>query len=222
MRLRVDLHAHPFEALGVSRPDAITAEHVVQIVEAARANGLNSLAVTEHSGLHWGLRAKELVNELGLDFTILPGEEAWAYPVEVVRIVLPSGRIFRCLAHPGAPADFRGVLPGLAPYLHAIELRNAVHDWHLDQRTIRAVAAEYGLLLLENSDAHEIHRVGCYANDVTMDLLEERATRGLVGLAESRPHLSDTPVKTSVAVAVAEYEPVALWPTPPMSSGSHR
>lgn len=172
---RQDLHTHPLEAIGVSAAADVTEEHIRRIDNTAAAMGLDVVAVTEHNGWALGETACRISDDIGTTVLFLPGQEWWFFPVEVVEVRLPSSNVFRFLAHPGAPADFRGVFRWLRPWLHGIEVINCSHQWHMNEASLRELAEEEGLLTVHSSDAHELATLGKAATNVSVAELEERA-----------------------------------------------
>lgn len=169
----LDLHNHPFEAMGVARASDITAEHLYRIDAAAVAAGVSVVAVTEHGGWACGDRAAEIAAELGdLQTVILSGQEDWCFPVEVVEVRLPSGAVFRFLSHPGMPAPFEPVWERLLPGLHGIEVDNTVHRWHLNVDELIRLAQDHNLLPVCTSDAHDLADLGRLPIESTLEDLE--------------------------------------------------
>ncbi|MEW6033397.1 MAG: PHP domain-containing protein [Chloroflexota bacterium] len=177
MKLKLDLHTHPYEATGIREPDVGLATEIVTAIKACRLDGI---AVTEHEDSEFGYKLKYLVERHFPDqVVIIPGREVVVSELgfaEVVELYLPSGVVFRFLAHPSYPYPDQ-FAAGLSS-LHGIELRNGLHDRQLDCEKIRAMAGEYGLLLLENSDAHRLRDIGLFYNEVDLDELASRAVAG--------------------------------------------
>lgn len=163
----MDLHTHPFEAMGIANVGQITVESVERILAQVLAAGLDGIAITEHAGMEFGLRAREIAEkELKTDLVILPGEEVWYYPLEIVQILLPDGEYLRFVAHPGAPGACQRAVPKLADILAGIEISNTVHDWHIDEGMVRDLAERHDLMLFRNSDAHDLADIGTRFNEV--------------------------------------------------------
>ena len=169
----LDLHNHPFEAMGVARASDITEEHLYRLDAAAVAAGLGLVAVTEHGGWSCGIRAAEIAAELGdLQTIILPGQEDWCFPVEVVEVRLLSGAVFRFLSHPGMPAPFEPVWDRVHPGLHGIEVDNTAHRWHLDVNELTRLARDHDLMPIRTSDAHDLADLGRLPTEGTLEELE--------------------------------------------------
>ncbi len=169
---KLDLHTHVYEATGCKEP---TPEIVLMVVDIARRTGLDGMAITEHNDPEYGFRFEAIAREtLGDDpFIIIPGQEKDEYSKnrQIVELYLPGDVTFRFLAHPGYPW---GSLEGVLPDLHGIELRNSVHDWHIETRKVWRIAQEWNLLLIGVSDAHHLHQIGKYYTRITMDDLYDR------------------------------------------------
>ena len=169
MKLKLDLHTHCLEATGMVRP---TEDVVRRIVERARARGLDGLAVTEHWNKDYGFRVREMARELyGDGVLIIPGHEIARGGREIVELFLDERLIFRFIAHPRDRHSFDGGFEGI----HGIEIQNGLHYYEIDRQRVRAAAEEHGLLLLENSDAHELNDIGCYHNEIEWEDLARRA-----------------------------------------------
>jgi hypothetical protein len=169
----LDLHNHPFEAMGVARVSDVTPDHLRRIDGAASAAGVTVVAVTEHGGWEMGRRAAELAAELGdLATTILAGQEDWCFPLEVVEVELPSGRVFRFLAHPGAPGPFETVFDKVVDGLHGMEVDNITHRWHMHRSRLEAIAEEHRLVPMCSSDAHDLADLGRLTLPMDLHVLE--------------------------------------------------
>lgn len=153
-------------------------ETVAQIVAAAKAAGLDGLAVTEHMNYHYGFKVKEIVEgHFGGELLIIPGQEVYHGPHdEVVELFLPNGFVFRFLAHPNN--RIRGPIRVQPDGLHGVELENHLHNWHIERDHVLSFAREHGLLLLRNSDAHEVRNIGARYNELTLNDLMSRAQGG--------------------------------------------
>lgn len=167
MKLKLDLHTHCYEATGFRQ---ITPEIAERIAARIKERGLNGIAITEHADKSYGFRAKELIEAAHPDILIIPGQEIDRWPVQVVELYLPGGVTFRFLAHPGYPGDLTS-----ADGLHGIEVENPLHNWHINQERVMALAQKYGLLLLRNSDAHTVEDIGACYNEVSIEELVARA-----------------------------------------------
>ncbi len=169
MKLKIDLHTHTFEATGKWLDEDV----VRLIVDKVKEKGLDGIGITEHEFRSYGLQFQEIADRCcNGQVVVIPGQEISAWPVEIVELFLPGERIFRFICHPGfPPTDFSR----MASQVQGIELNNALHGWQMDQERIRAVAQEYDLLLLSNSDAHSLDDIGQHYNEISLDELLDRS-----------------------------------------------
>lgn len=169
-KLKLDLHTHCYEATNYTPP---TPEIVQRIIGRIKARGLDGIAITEHSDKSYGFKVMEMVERLfNNEVLILPGQEIDIQMRQEVEIYLPDGFAFRFLAHPGYPGGFN-VVDGV----QGIEIKNDLHDWHINQKRVTEVATEKGLLLLTNSDAHDLNKIGAYFNEISIDELCARSKK---------------------------------------------
>lgn len=167
--LRLDLHAHPFEALGFPSPDPKSVEAIIQ---AARTKGLDGLAITEHYSPRYGLQAREIAQHYFPGaLLIIPGQETRVGHQEVVELYLEEGLIFKFLAHPQSLHGFQLERYGI----QGIEIENFLHNDYIDREGVLRIAEENGLLLLKNSDAHLLEEVGNLYNCLTLETLRQLA-----------------------------------------------
>lgn len=167
MKLKLDLHTHPFEATGFRQA---TPEIVSRLVARIRERGLDGMAVTEHADKSYGFKVKELVEASYPGVVIIPGQEASVWPVQVVELYLPGDVTFRFLAHPGYPGEITSV-----DGLHGVEIENPMHNWHINKEKVQALAEKYNLMLFSNSDAHTVEDIGARYNEVSIEELCARA-----------------------------------------------
>lgn len=165
---RIDLHMHTHASRDcLSRP--------AEVVERAREQGLDRIAITDHDEIEGALAARDLDPEL-----VIVGEEVrTSEGLDLIGLYLrdrvPPGRTFREVAgeirrqegivylpHPfdtrrGATAKF---LDEVADCVDAVEGFNArVHDPARNQRA-RNWAAAWDLPLGAGSDAHMLREIG--------------------------------------------------------------
>lgn len=174
-KLKLDLHTHLDEATGVREP---TRKVVLQIVRLARSRGLDGLALTSHNNPDYGFKFKAIADEaVGDGFLVIPGQEMDQYSKnrQIVELYLPGGVTFRVLAHPGVPS---GNLDGDLTDLHGIEIRNSVHDWHIESERVLALAKKHELLLMGSSDAHYLHQLGKGYTLITLEEMYARVRHG--------------------------------------------
>jgi histidinol phosphatase-like PHP family hydrolase len=145
---------------------------VGQILAAVQARGLDGIGITEHYNKEYGFKVKEMVAQyFNNEVLIIPGHEIDAGDEQVVELFLPNHAIFRFLAHPG----YLGRLKDVPDNIQGIEIDNAGHNWHINKQQVRQVAEDKGLLLLHNSDAHYLEKIGQFHNELDLDELMELA-----------------------------------------------
>lgn len=170
--MKLDLHTHCLEAFGLYGHALPTTEIVRKIVTKVKDRGLDGIAITEHSDRHRAFLVKDLVERsFNNEILIIPGQEVTRFGLHVVELYLPNDSIFRFLPHPGYPSArwWDEHLNGI----HGIEIENGNYD--IDQSKVRAVEQRHGLLLLSNSDAHDLDDIGIYYNVID---IEELCSRG--------------------------------------------
>ncbi|MBI4295989.1 MAG: PHP domain-containing protein [Chloroflexi bacterium] len=167
-KLKLDLHVHVFEEFLPPSPRAITVGSVERIIEKIKAMGLDGIAVTEHDTKEYGYRVKQIVEtKFNNEVIIIPGREVETFSIHYIELDLPwNASTFRFLAHPGYPGE-----PEQMEMFHGIEIRNAAHNWHINQQQVMDLAAKHNLILLSNSDAHYLRNIGmCYSEISPEDL----------------------------------------------------
>ena len=170
MSLKLDLHTHCQEATWFCP----SAEAVEPIIAAVKKRGLDGIAITEHDNLAYAYEIKEIVERrFANEILIIPGREIEKGSVEIIELHLSCGGIFRFIAHPGHPyiVDYTPYLDGV----HGVEIRNNLHDREMRKGKIQQMAETYGLLLLSNSDAHDLEDIGRYYNELSLEELCSRA-----------------------------------------------
>lgn len=170
-RLRIDLHTHILEASNFAKASVEVAE---QVVQKMRERNLEGIALTEHWNVEHGWKLKEIIEDrYGDEFVILVGQELdISHTQQVTEIYLPDNVTYRYLCHPGYPGNDWS----LPENVHGIEIENGMHSWHLNRPRIRELAEEHDLMLLKNSDAHYIDKIGVYFNELALEELVARAT----------------------------------------------
>lgn len=180
--MKLDLHTHCREATACPRP---TLEIVKEIVAAVKSRGLDGIAVTEHYTQAYGFEVKEMVDRfLNGEIIVIPGQEIDRMflgvdrgVLHVVELFLPGDVVFRFIAHPGHP-QIRDLDSLIDDDIHGIELRNPNHDHRMDEARTRELAEKHDLILLANSDAHNLNEIGKYHNEIDITELCARASRG--------------------------------------------
>ncbi|MBI2856761.1 MAG: PHP domain-containing protein [Chloroflexi bacterium] len=178
MKLKLDLHTHPWEASGFQMP---TVEGVRRVLSIIRARGLDGIAITDHHHRDYALEFKAIVDRrFPGQAIILPGWEVEVRPehdyfneLQLCEIFLDDGSVFTSYCHPGYPGQKLIVLDGMG----GIEVRNARHQWHIRADDVRRAAREHSLLEMAVSDAHRLEDIGKLYTEVDLDELYRRARR---------------------------------------------
>ena len=169
---KVDLHTHT-----IYSKDCLT--RTMQLIERARAIGLNKVAVTEHNRLDGALAAKALAPDLvivGEEIKTTHGEIIGYYlQEEVPRGLSPAETIARLRAQ-GAVISIPHPLDGLRTSamrlktvltviddVDALEVLNARCVRPSDNTAALALATTHKKLITAGSDAHTLFELGrCY------------------------------------------------------------
>ena len=88
-----------------------------------------------------------------------------------LRILPDGGGVFRTYCHPGYYSP--EIL--IEPDIHAIEIDNYIHNWHIRKDQVKEVAETHDLMLFEVSDAHNLENIGLRYTEVELDDLYARA-----------------------------------------------
>ena len=168
LKLKLDLHTHCMEATRFAPPSV---DIVSQIVAKIKARGLDGIAITEHNHKDYGFRVKDIVERyFNNEVLIIPGQEVDIGLRQEVELYLPNNSTFRFLAHPGFPYASE---PFIIDNVQGIEIENGLHP--IDKRRVRELAEGNHLLLLSNSDAHDLDKIGVYYNEIDLEELYARA-----------------------------------------------
>lgn len=168
--LKLDLHAHPFEAMGFPNPSL---DSVAKIVKQIKRAGLDGIAITEHGTNFYGIKAAEIAREYFPEIVIIPGVELEVQGIgpsthrQIVDLYL-GDRVFRFQAH---PYDER---PQILVTCQGIEVRNYLHKG-MDRELAEQLAIKFGLIPLRNSDAHRLEDIGKHYNVISLETLYEKA-----------------------------------------------
>jgi histidinol phosphatase-like PHP family hydrolase len=176
LKLKLDLHTHVWEAFNFAPPSVEIAEKVVAQI---KSRGIDGIAITDHHNKEWSFEFRELVERrFPGEVLIIPGWEIEIRPernpfaeYQVAELFLPEGGVFRSYCHPGyySPEII------IEPDVHAIEIDNYIHNWHIRKAQVEEVARAHGLLLFEVSDAHNLENIGLRHTEVDLDDLYSRA-----------------------------------------------
>ena len=180
MKLKLDLHTHVWEAFNFVPPTVEIAEKVVSRI---RSRGIDGIAITDHRNKEWSFEFRDLVEKhFPGETLIIPGWEIEIRPEEnpfaeyqVAELFLPGGGVFRSYCHPG----YYSPEIVIEENVHAIEIDNYIHNWHIRKAQVEEIAQANGLLLLEVSDAHNLENIGLRYTEVELDELHFRA--GILG-----------------------------------------
>ena len=183
MKLKLDLHTHVWEAFNFQPPSLEIAEKVVRQIKAA---GIDGIGITDHHNKDWSFEFRELVEQhFPGEVVIIPGWEIEIRPeqnpfaeYQVAELFLPpregaDGGVFRTYCHPGyySPEII------IEQDVHAIEIDNYIHNWHIRKPLVKEKASEHGLLLMEVSDAHNLENIGLRYTEVDLQELYDRAVK---------------------------------------------
>ena len=181
MKLKLDLHTHVWEAFHFQQPSLEIAEKVVRQIKAA---GIDGIGITDHHNKDWSFEFRELVeHHFPGEVVIIPGWEIEVRPeqnpfaeYQVAELFLPptdgkEGGVFRTYCHPGyySPEII------IEQDVHAIEIDNYIHNWHIRKPLVKEKADTHGLLLMEVSDAHNLENIGLRYTEVDLEELYARA-----------------------------------------------
>ena len=177
MTVKLDLHTHVWEAFNFQPPSLSIAEKVVAQI---KSQGIDGIAITDHHNKEWAFEFRELVEKhFPGQVHILPGWEIEIRPeanpfaeYQVAELFLPGGGVFRTYCHPGYYSP--EIL--IEPDIHAIEIDNYIHNWHIRKPQVAEIAKAHDLLLVEVSDAHNLENIGLRHTEVDLDELYRRAS----------------------------------------------
>ena len=177
MILRLDLHTHIWEASGFQPPNLAWAE---QVVQQAKARGIDGIAITEHRNREPSFAYKRLIDQhFHGQLLVFPGWEIEVHPAQdyfasydMGEFLLPNGLVFRNYCHPGHPSKSIEIED-----VQSIEVDNLLHNWHIDTPKVHAVAKKHGLLMTHVSDAHRLEDLGKNFVEIELKDLLDRAKR---------------------------------------------
>ena len=159
--------------------DHATAE-VEEHFKRASEQRVRYIAITDHHNKDWAFKFRELVeSHYPGEVIIIPGWEIEIRPpqspfdeYQVAELFLPGGGVFRTYCHPGYYSPNILIEDGV----HAIEIDNYIHNWHIRKDQVQEIADSHGLLTLEVSDAHNLENIGLRYSEVELDELYRRAS----------------------------------------------
>ena len=177
MKVKLDLHTHIWEAFNFQPPSLSIAEKVLAQIKAMKIDGI---AITDHHNREWSYEFKELVERhFPGEVIIIPGWEIEIRPpsnpfdeYQVSELFLYDGGVFRIYCHPGYYSP--NIL--IEENIHAIEIDNYIHNWHIRKPQVRKIAEDHDLMLVEVSDAHNLENIGLRYTEVEMGELSRRAS----------------------------------------------
>ena len=176
MKLKLDLHTHIWEAFNFQPPSV---EMAAQVVNQVKLKGIDGIAITDHHNKDWAYEFKELAEEhFPGQMVIIPGWEIEIRPphspfdeYQVTELFLENGSIFRTYCHPGYYSP--NII--IEENIHAIEIDNYIHNWHIRKPQVQAIADSYGLMTVQVSDAHNLENIGLRYTEVTLQELHDLA-----------------------------------------------
>ena len=177
VKVKLDLHTHIWEAFNFQSPNRSIAEKVVNQI---KARGIDGVAVTDHRKKDWAFEFSELVEQhFPGQVIIIPGWEIEVRPArnpfaeyQIAELFLPGGGVFRSYCHPGYYSPDIIIEDGI----HAIEIDNYIHNWHIRKEQVERLARAHDLLLFEVSDAHTLENIGLRHTELELEELYKRAS----------------------------------------------
>ena len=80
-------------------------------------------------------------------------------------LFLDNGGVFRIYCHPGYYSP--NII--IEENIHAIEIDNYIHNWHIRKEQVREIAKTHSLMLVEVSDAHNLENIGLRYTEVDLE-----------------------------------------------------
>jgi hypothetical protein len=176
VKVKLDLHTHVWEAFNFQPPSLEIAEKVIAQI---KSRGIDGIAITDHHNKAWAFEFRELVERhFPGEVIIIPGWEIEVRPAhspfdeyQVGELFLPNGGVFRTYCHPGYYSP--NII--IEENIHAIEIDNYIHNWHIRKPQVKEIAEAYSLMTLEVSDAHNLENIGLRYSEVELEELYRRA-----------------------------------------------
>ncbi len=180
MKVKLDLHTHVWEAFNFQPPSEEIAD---QVVSQIKARNIDGIAITDHHNKDWAFQLRDIVETcFPGQVIIIPGWEIEVRPrqnpfaeYQVAELFLPDGGVFRSYCHPGYYSP--DII--IQDELHAIEIDNYIHNWHIRKAQVAEVARTHDLLVLEVSDAHTLNGIGLRYTELDLDELYRRASQSV-------------------------------------------
>lgn len=182
-KLKIDLHTHPIEALGIKSVLNITKGVVKKIVGAIKAADLDGIAITEHRdfNISWVTYLEIMRNFPEEKLIILPG---WERDLkengqQCLEIFIPDHlrkcfkffkgkEWFRILAHPGYhnPINISDLenLEREAGKFDAVEEQSKHGKFELAE-----MIHQLGIPKIRSSDAHKLEEIGLHYMELDFD-----------------------------------------------------
>ncbi|MDY6835627.1 MAG: PHP domain-containing protein [Chloroflexota bacterium] len=169
------MHTHIGEDSRVSKPTVDSAQTIISFV---KEKGLDGIAITEHYTKDYGRHIRDIVErEFNGEILIIAGWEVERRAIEYVELDLPGGGNFRFVVHPGCPYHPSIYIAEDLEGMHGIEIHNHLHEYQIKKELVQVAVEEYGLITLQNSDAHRLEDIGRFFNEI--DLVDLRQQAGL-------------------------------------------
>tara|TARA_B100000029_G_scaffold148346_1_gene143621 strand:+ start:8087 stop:8632 length:546 start_codon:yes stop_codon:yes gene_type:complete len=177
VQLKLDLHTHIWEAFNFQ---PVSLQIVEQVIAEVKSKGIDGIAITDHHNKDWAFQFCKIAEEhFPGQIIVIPGWEIEVRPpdspfdeYQVTELFLDSGDIFRIYCHPGYYSP--NII--IEENIHAIEIDNYIHNWHIRKQQVQKVADEYNLMTVQVSDAHNIENVGLRYTELNLDELYRRAS----------------------------------------------
>ena len=167
--MRLDLHIH-------SDFSSDSKMSVGDILKRASEVGLDGIAITDHNSMESFFAARQLVDDLGIEFTIVPGaeistSEGHLITLGMTRVAPPGLSVLETTKHahdnggiaiaPHPFALFRHGIRNLqGKQLDAIEAFNSRSSFWFSNYLATRTAAKLNLGVTGGSDAHKLETIG--------------------------------------------------------------
>jgi predicted metal-dependent phosphoesterase TrpH len=208
MMLKVEFHCHT-----IASKDCLTS--IPDLIQTARAKGIDRLVVTDHNTIRGALEAGEIAPELiivGEEILTDRGEILAAFVTELIPGKLPFMEAIERLKKQGAfislshPYDYQrhgwkpDELIAVLPYVDAIEVFNARCLRSQTNQKALVFAQQHGLAGTVGSDAHTPGEVGAALLELP-EFTDAEGLRNVIRLGKQLNHYSSPLVHLSSAFA---------------------